>query len=78
MRTLADANGLQPARELVDLALQFPVGERAAALEEIPCETIGRRLADLVNQRSNIARQRFGFDLPAALLIGWDANRKNF
>ena len=77
MRALADADALQPARELIDLALQLPVSERTAALEEIPCEAIWRRLADLIDQCPDVARQRLGFDLPSALLIGWHANGKN-
>ena len=77
LRTLADADALQPARELVDLALHLSVSERTAALEEIPCEAIWRCLADLIHQCPEVERQRLGFDLPSALLIGWHANGKN-
>jgi hypothetical protein len=76
MRALADADGSQPIREPIDLALQLPVGEGAAALEEIPCEAIRRRLADFIDKCANVARQRPGLDLPSALLIGCDSDRK--
>jgi hypothetical protein len=61
---------------MLDLALQLAVAERTTALEEIPCEPIRRRLADFIDECSNVARQRLGLDLPSALRIGWDADSK--